>query len=131
MPSDTEDLDIMSEELLEEDFGFDPTDSDLDLGIRDLSDEEGVEYPALLLSNILFTDVLKVLKELKRDSYRTVDVWLELQDSGDFVQFTPLPLDSRLLIVLRHLKVQATAYWSPQDIEVLDLKDPCVIEKFL
>lgn len=116
----------------EEVFSFDPTDTDvLDLGIRDLRDEEGLEYPALLLSNVLFVDALKVLQASKRESYRAVDVWLELPEGDGFQKIGSMQADSELMVALRHLKIAATLYYSAEDFEALDLNDPAVLEKFI
>lgn len=116
----------------EEVFSFDPTDADvLDLGIRDLRDEEGLEYPALLLSNVLFVDALKVLQASKRESYRAVDVWLELPEGDGFQKIGSMQADSELMVALRHLKIAATLYYSAEDFEALDLNDPAVLEKFI
>lgn len=116
----------------EEVFSFDPTDTDvLDLGIRDLRDEEGLEYPALLLSNVLFVDALKVLQASKRESYRSVDVWLELPEGDGFQKIGSMQADSELMVALRHLKIAATLYYSAEDFDALDLNDPAVLEKFI
>lgn len=116
----------------EEEFSFDPTDTDvLDLGIKDFRDEEGLEYPALLLSNVLFVDAFKVLQANKRESYRSVDVWLEMPEGDGYQKVGSMQADSELLLALRHLKIAATIYYSKENFEALDLNDPEVLERFV
>lgn len=114
-----------------EDFSFDPTSADsFDLGIADLRDEAGLQYPALLLSGVAFMDCLRVLDVKKRKSYREVDVWVEIPNGG-FSNIGTLQLDSDMLLLLHFLRIRAVMYYDRDTIEPLDLSDPSVIEKFV
>lgn len=118
--------------LSTESFEFDPSNADtLELDILDLRDQEGVTYPAVLLSNVLFTDCLRILQSVKRTSYRQMPVWVELPDSSGFENIGQLQLDSDVLLLLRHLRICVTLYFDAEHIEVLDLDNPSVIEKFI
>lgn len=119
-------------EVSEESFDFDPNLPDsFVIEIADLRDREDVEYPALLLSNVLFMDCLRVLKANNRKSYRSVDTWVELSDNNEFQHIGELPLSSDTLLALRHLRIRATLYVDAETVEVLDLESPEVIEKFI
>lgn len=118
--------------LGEESFGFSPTDADtFELDVLDLRDQEGITYPAVLLSNVLFTDCLRVLQSVKRTSYREMPVWVELPNEGGFKNIGTLQLDSDVLLLLRHLRICVTLYYDSEHVEVLDLDNPDVLEKFL
>lgn len=115
-------------------LGFDTSPLSLDdvsLGFQDFRDEPGVTYPALLLSNVHFLDALKVLKQAKRDSYRSVSVWAELPNGEGFSDMGTIQLDSTVLLLLRHLHIGAVVYYSREEIEALDLNDPAVLERFI
>ena len=115
-----------------EEFGFDPTDVDsFDLGIPDFREQSDLEYPAVLLSKVLFTDCLKVLKSRKRKSYREMDTWIELPDSSGYQKIGTMQIDSDTLLVLRHLKIGVTMYYSEDSLEVLNLEDPDTLERFV
>lgn len=124
-----------NEELLavaEEDYSFDPSDIDsFDLGISDFREQEGVTYPAMLLSNVLFADSLRLLQTLKKSSYREVPVWVELGDGQTFENIGTLQLDSDLLLVFRHLHICVTVYYDKDHWETLNLEEPEVLEKFI
>lgn len=129
--NESEDLLVLEDEG-SENFKFDPTNADLfDLGAPDLRDQEGLVYPAILLSNVLFMDCLNVLKTLKRPSYREVDTWVELNGGQEFQHIGSIQLDSQILLALRYLHVGVTAYYSHEELEVLDLNNPTVIEQFI
>lgn len=118
--------------LGEESFEYSPTDANvLELDILDLREQQGIEYPAVLLSNVLFTDCLKVLQSIKRDSYREMPIWVELPDSSGFNNIGTLQLDSDVLLLLRHLRISVTMYYDAEHVEVLDLNNPAVLEKFI
>lgn len=118
--------------LTTESYDFDPTVPDvLTLDIADLREQEGLEYPAVLLSNVLFMDCLKVLQSVKRESYRQMQVWIELPDTGEFRCIGEMQIDSDVLLLLRHLKIQVTMYYDEENLEFLDLEDPETFERFL
>ena len=115
-----------------DDFDFSPEEADFfDLDVKDLREQEGIQYPAVLLSGILFTDCLKVLQSQKQTSYREVDTWVELPDDAGFSHIGSLQLDSDTLLVLRYLRIGVTVYYDAETIEALNLQDPNVLLKFL
>ena len=116
----------------QEQVDFDPTAIDeLQLDVADFRTTEGVEYPALLLSGVLFMDSLNVLKSIKKASYRTVDTWIELADDEGFQKIGEIQLDSDMLLMLRHLQIRATLYYDADTVEALDLNNFSVLEKFI
>ena len=119
-------------ELNELSFGFNPSDVDsFDLGVNDLRDQKDIEYPAILLSGILFSDCIRLLQSKKRPSYREMDVWIEMPDDGGFQKIGTLQIDSDILLLLHTLHIRATLYLSKDDVETLDLSDPDTIERFI
>ena len=124
----------MDEIILGEDlpFDFDPKDADaFDLGVKDLRDQEGLEYPAVLLSGISFTDCLKVLQSRKKASYREMDIWVELPDDAGFQCVGTMQMDSDTLLILRHLQIRVTIYFDKELVETLDLNNPATLERFV
>lgn len=118
--------------LEDESFDFDPKSPDVpDIGIIDFRDQEGVTYPALLLSRVLFRDCLTVIKARAHKSYREVDTWIELPDGDGFQRIGVLQLDSDMLLTLRYLKIVATVYYDKETVEVLDLDNWELLERFL
>lgn len=125
-------MDLENIPLTEQSFDFSPTDSDVfDLNVPDLREQPGITYPAVLLSNVLFVDCLRVLQSIKRKSYRDFPLWVEVPDDGGFSNVGAIQLDSEVLLLLRHLRINVTLYLSEDDVEVLDLNDPETIEKFI
>ena len=103
---------------------------DLLQNMRDLRDEPGIEFPALLISGVLFRDCLEVLKSAKKTSYREVDLWLEDND-GSYHCLGKIQLDSTILLLLRYLRISAVIYYDRENSEALDLNNPEVIERFV
>lgn len=125
-----EEIEILLDET--EDYSFDPTSADtLSLDIADLRNEPGLQYPALLLSNVSFMDCLRVLDLQKRQSYREVDVWVELAGDAGFKHIGTIQLDSDLLLLLRFLRIHVTMYYSKDEVSLLDLNDTAVLEQFV
>lgn len=118
--------------LPEESFDFDPTTSDvLELDVADLRDRGDLVYPAVLLSRVLFKDCLLVLQARKRPSYRELETWIELPDGDGFQKIGTLQMDSDMLLTLRHLHIGVTLYYDYDNMEVLDLENPDVLERFI
>lgn len=119
-------------DLLEESYDYNPLDADmLRLDVPDLREQEGFTFPAILLSRVLFQDCLKVLQSCKRSSYREMDVWVELPAELGFNKIGSIQVDSDVLLLLRHLGIQATMYYAEDQMEVLNLDDPEVLERFV
>lgn len=97
----------------------------------DFRKQEGLTYPALLLSGVMFVDCLKVLQSIKRKSFREVETWV-LAEDGTYHQIGTLQLDSEVLLYLYRLKITATLYTGADEPEeVLDLGNPEVVEMFV
>lgn len=119
-------------DLVDESYVCSPLDADvLALDVLDLREQEGFTFPAILLSRVLFQDCLKVLQSCKRSSYREMDVWVELPAESGFNKIGSIQVDSDVLLLLRHLGIQATMYYTEDRMEVLNLDDPEVLEKFV
>ena len=118
--------------LEEESFGFDPTSADVfELEIVDFREQADVNYPAVVLSRVLFRDCLVVLQARKRQSYREMETWVELPDGEGFQKIGTLQMDSDMLLTLRHLRIGVTLYYDSDEMEVLNLEDPEVLERFI
>lgn len=119
-------------ELFDTSFDFDSSDSDiLGLDVKDLRDQPGITYPAVLLTGIQFVDSLRVLQASKKPSYRDVDVWVELAGEGEFQHIGTIQLTSDILLLLRYLRIGLTIYYSADRLENVDLRDASVIERFI
>lgn len=105
--------------------------SELSLGLSDITTLPDFQYPAMLLTGVVFQDTLKVLKTRARESYRSIDVWLDMEDGNSPVKVGTLPLEMETLLVMRYLGVRVTAYLSPDVVEDLDLSDADVLEKYM
>ena len=115
-------------ELFDTSFDFDSSDSDiLGLDVKDLRDQPGITYPAVLLTGIQFVDSLRVLQASKKPSYRDVDVWVELAGEGEFQHIGTIQLTSDILLLLRYLRIGLTIYYSADRLENVDLLDASVI----
>lgn len=118
--------------LEEESFDFDPTSADVfELEVVDFREQADVNYPAVVLSRVLFRDCLLVLQARKRQSYREMETWVELPDGDGFQKIGTLQMDSDMLLTLRHLRIGVTLYYNSEEMEVLNLEDPEVLERFV
>lgn len=113
------------------DFSFSPDDADVfSIDLPELTEQDGVTYPAVLLTNVLFMDALKVLKLQKKNSYREMEVWITLADNT-FQHIGSMQIDSDTLIILKHLRIGITLYYDAENSETLDLSDPATLERFV
>lgn len=119
LPQTPEDLDIE----------YDITGLSLDL--VDVTAQEGFNYPAMVITGVVFQDTLKVLKTRVRDSFRAFDVWLDMEDGSSPTNIGTLPLEMETLLVMRYLGVRVTVYLTPDEVETLDLSDASVLERFM
>lgn len=124
------------EELYE--IGQDNEDLDIDLlgdlssfDIIDVREQEGFEYPAMLISGVNFKDSLRVLQSIKRESYRSYDVWVDLGDGTPPVKQGTLPMDLPTLLAMRYLGLNVTLYGSEEAIVSLNLKDVDTLVNFI
>lgn len=111
-------------------------DIDFDIGSLEL---EGVnitalpdfKYPAIVIAGVAFQDTIKVINTRSRESFRSVDVWLDMEDGSSPSRIGTLPLELETLLVMRYLGVRVTAYLSSEKVELLDLSDTDVLEKYM
>lgn len=109
-----------------------PTDlSDSTSITSDLTQEQGFEYPSILICGLTFADSLSVLKSIKRpDSFRLVDVWVQSED-GSYFNMGKIQLDSTFLLTAKYLRLSITLYPKPDTILPLDLNDATSIIKYI
>lgn len=123
-------------DLLEIGQGNEELDIDLAAGfdsfdIVDVRDDPNFQYPAMLISGLKFNDALRVLKSIRRESYRLFDVWVDLEDGNPPVKQGSLPADSNTFLTMRYLGLHVTLYLSEDQIQTLNLNDLSVIEDFI
>lgn len=128
LPENSDMLDL-SETSQDLDIDFDI--ADLSFGFSDVTSIAGFQYPAMVLSGVVFQDTLRVLQTRARESYRAFDVWLDMEDGNQPVKIGTLPLELETLLVMRYLGVRCTVYFSEDNFELLDLSDTAVLEKYL
>lgn len=106
--------------------------ADLDLysGV-DIRTVEGFEYPAMLITGVKFKDSLRVLQSVRKESYRLLDVWIDLEDGSEPVKQGSLPADIHTFLAMRYLGLMVTLYLGENDIMALNLRDPKVLEQFI
>lgn len=119
-----------------EDFGVQNTSADqmftVDLSILPLQEEKGFEYPAVLLSGVMFPDVLNILKTISRgDSFRAVPLWIETPNGSGYSNVGSIQLDSTFLLTTRYLGLGVTLYASDDDIVAIDCGDPATVAKYV
>lgn len=114
-----------------QDLDIDLDISGLDLGFGDITAVEGFQYPAMVLTGVVFQDALKVLQTRVRQSYRSFDVWLDMEDGNSPVKIGTLPMELETLLVMRYLEIGVTLYLSSDKVESLDLSDTEVLERFM
>lgn len=111
-----------------------PVDGSMDLslaGIIDVREQEGFEYPAILISGVRFNDVIRILQTLYRESLSLMDVWLDLDDGKPPVKQGKIPADLQTFLVARYLGLSITLYPFEGVVHTLDLQDPYVLEQFI
>lgn len=101
----------------------------LQLDDRDITKEPGFKYPALLLCDVKFRDVLRVIQQAKKESYRSIPVWLDLQE--EFSQIGEIQLTSDILLLLKRMSVKTMFFPQEGVSQVIDYSNPHEIEKFI
>lgn len=121
-----------------EDIGQDNDDLEIDFSdsfelseISDIRELEGFAYPSMLISGVKFNDTLRILRELRTNSYRLFDVWIDLGDGEPPIKQGTLPANSEILLAMRYLGLRVTLYLDENNIESLDLNKSKDIEKFI
>lgn len=119
-----------------EDIGQTSLDMEIDLETGDIGGEvidvtgqQGFEYPAMLITGIKFNDTLRVLKALRRKTFRLFDTWVDLEDGNPPVKQGSMPADSSVFLAMRTLGLHVTLYLDENTVMPLDLQDPeCIME---
>ena len=114
-------------------------DLDIEYDIGDLEPKEisvtqvpGFQYPAMEISGVAYNDTIKVLQTCSRNSYRSIDVWLNMNDGSTPIKLDPLPLEMETLLMMRFLGVSVTLYLSPdEDVQPFDFSDVSELEKYI
>lgn len=121
-----------------EDIGQDNDDLEIDFSdsfelseISDIRELEGFAYPSMLISGVKFNDTLRILRELRINSYRLFDVWIDLGDGELPIKQGTLPANSEILLAMRYLGLRVTLYLDENNIDSLDLNKSKDIEKFI
>lgn len=121
-----------------ENIGQDNEDLEIDFSdsfelseISDIRELEGFAYPSMLISGVKFNDTLRILRELRTNSYRLFDVWIDLGDGELPIKQGTLPANSEILLAMRYLGLRVTIYLDENNIESLDLNKSKDIEKFI
>lgn len=121
-----------------ENIGQDNEDLEIDFSdsfelseISDIRELEGFAYPSMLISGVKFNDTLRILRELRTNSYRLFDVWIDLGDGELPIKQGTLPANSEILLAMRYLGLRVTLYLDENNIESLDLNKSKDIEKFI
>lgn len=126
-----DDFDFFDLSQTSADLDIDLNVTGLDIGLVDVTTLPGFQYPAMVLTGVVFKDTLKVLKTRYRESFRSVDVWLDLEDGSNPSQIGTLPLELETLLVMKYLGVSVTLYLGPDNVESIDLSNPSVLEDFI
>lgn len=103
----------------------------LDIGLVDVTTLPGFQYPAMVLTGVVFKDTLRVLQTRVRESYRSYDVWLDLEDGSAPSQIGKLPLELETLLTMRYLGISVTLYLQPDLVKSVDLSNPVELEDFI
>lgn len=119
-----------------EDFSVQDTSPDqmfsVNLSILPLQEEKGFEYPAVLLSGVMFPDVLNILKTISRgDSFRAMPLWIETPNGSGYSNVGSIQLDSTFLLTARYLRLGVTLYASDDDIVAIDCNDSATVAKYV
>lgn len=124
-------LDLFELSQTSDDLNIDLSVTGIDLGLVDVTTLPEFRYPAMVLTGVVFKDTLRVLKTRFRESYRSVDVWLDLEDGSEPSKIGTLPLELEVLLTMRYLGISVTLYLQPDNVESLDLSNPSVLEDFI
>ncbi len=126
-----ESTDLLDLGQTSQDLGIDYDITGLALGSVDVTEMEGFQYPAMVLTGVVFQDTLKVLQTRAHESYRAFDVWLDMEDGNSPVKIGTLPMELETLLVMRYLGVRVTLYLSSDSVRPLDLSDTETLEEFM
>lgn len=115
----------------DDDLNISMLDTDDLIDVVDIRELDDFRYPAMLISGIQFKDTLRVLKSVRKESYRLFDVWVDLGDDTIPIKQGSLPATLETLLVLRYLGLKVTLYLSADIVETLDLRNPDVLVQYI
>ena len=99
-------------------------------GVTDITTLPDFQYPAALLYGVKFSDTMRVLNSIRRDSYRMFDVWVDLEDGNTPVKVGTLQMDIETLAALKYLGLKLELYLEGRR-KVVDLNDIQTLEAFI
>lgn len=109
--------------------------TDLDMFVpaeTNLTGVEGFTFPAILLQDVFYTDVLKVIKTVKRErSFREMPVWVESSEASEYVNVGEIQLDSDFLLTAKYVGIRVIFYADEDNIIEIDLNNPDEIAKYI
>lgn len=115
----------------DDDLNISMLDTDDLIDVVDIRELDDFRYPAMLISGIQFKDTLRVLKSVRKESYRLFDVWVDLGGDTIPIKQGSLPATLETLLVLRYLGLKVTLYLSADIVETLDLRNPDVLVQYI
>lgn len=114
-----------------EDINIDLYDMTESMSMADVTSCDGFKYPAMLISGVEFKDSLRVLQDIKKDSYKNFDVWVDLKDSNEPVLIGELPADVKTFLAMKYLGLSVTLYLDSENTISMDFDDVDLMEKFI
>lgn len=114
-----------------EDINIDLYDMTESMSMADVTSCDGFKYPAMLISGVEFKDSLRVLQDIKKDSYKNFDVWVDLKDSNEPVLIGELPADVKTFLAMKYLGLSVILYLDSENTISMDFDDVDLMEKFI
>ncbi len=114
-----------------EDINIDLYDMTESMSMADVISCDGFKYPAMLISGVEFKDSLRVLQDIKKNSYKNFDVWVDLKDSNEPVLIGELPADVKTFLAMKYLGLSVTLYLDSENTISMDFDDVDLMEKFI
>ena len=99
-------------------------------GVTDITTLPDFQYPAALLYDVKFSDTMRVLNSIRRESYRMFDIWLYLEDDDTPVKVGTLQMDIETLAALKYLGLKLELYLEGRR-KMIDLDDIQTLETFI
>lgn len=100
-----------------------------DIGLSDLRNVKGIEYPCALIGNVYVVDVLPLVNVMDCESSRRFPAWIFVD--GTFEQIGGISLTFDTVFLMRQLGLSLTIYENEETIESLNLHNLDILEKFI